>query len=120
MEVILAREGQSVGIPPAGVLGGRGGTSGGGELYLQRPKHSCTVHYDQAHYVPVSGGCAEAEVKGGQSVVGSRLLGLGGDADGGSGRVKDGGGWGDGQDIYRYRLNCWGGYCSKPNLTNKA
>ena len=82
MEVILAREGQSVGIPPAGVLGGRGGTSGGGELRLLPPEHSCTVYFSQAHYVPVSGGLEEARVKGFQAVVGTGWGGCGGDLDG--------------------------------------
>ena len=48
----------------------------------------------------MSGGGAEAGVKGGQAVVGTVQLGIGGDADVGSGGRTDGGGGG-------YR---WGGY----------
>ena len=43
------------------------------------------VNCNQAHYVPVSGGGAEAGLKVGQAVVVARQLGLGGDADGGPG-----------------------------------
>ena len=61
--------------------------------FLLPLEHSCTVHCNQAHYVPVSGGGADSGVKGGQAVVVAVLLGLGGDADSGSGgrNVRSGG-----------------------------
>ena len=94
-----------MGLSPAGGRGGGGGTAGGGDLRLPPPEHSRTVYYDQAHYGPVSGGGAEAGVKGGQAVVGAGRTGFGGDADGDSGGGTDGGGGGDGWD--EDGLNRW-------------
>ena len=55
-EATLAREGQSVGIPPDIGRDGGGGTAGGGELRLLSPEHGRTVYGDQSHYGPVSDG----------------------------------------------------------------
>ena len=46
---------------------------------------------------------------GGQAVVGSGWLGLGGNTNGGSGGGTDGGGGGDGRGGDGDRLKCWGG-----------
>ena len=53
----------------------------------------------------MSGGGASAGVKAGQTVVGSGRLGLGWDADGGSGVITDGGGGGGDGDSDA--LNLW-------------
>ena len=74
-----------MGVSLSGGRGGRGGIIGGGDLRLPPTEHSCTVHYNQAHYVPVFGGSAEAGVKGGQVVVGAGRLRLGDDVSGVSG-----------------------------------
>ena len=79
-------------IPPAGGLDGGGGTIGGGDPCLPPPDHSRTVHCDQAHYGPVSGGGAAAGFKGVQAVVGSGQILLGGDVNVGSGGGTDVGG----------------------------
>ena len=82
-----------MGVSPSGGYDGGEGITGGGDLRLTPPEHSCTVYCDQDHYGPVSGGREEAGVKSGQLVVGSGWLGLGGDADGSSrGRTNGGGG----------------------------
>ena len=54
----LERGGQSVDITPSGGRDGGSGTAGCGYLRLLRPEHGHTVHCDQAHYGPVSGGRA--------------------------------------------------------------
>ena len=69
-----------------------GGTTGGVDLCLLPPEHSHTVHCDQAHYGPVSGGGEASKVTGDQAVVGTGRLELGGDADSGSVGGTDGGG----------------------------
>ena len=79
------------GVSSAGRNSGRGGIAGGGYLHLPPPEHSHTVHYNEANYGPLSGDEAAAGVKGGQAVVGAGRLGLGGDADRGSGGEKEGG-----------------------------
>ena len=53
------------------------------------------------------GGSAEDGAKGGQSMVGSVRIGLGGDVDGGLGGGTEGGGGGDGRDEDRDVLNQW-------------
>ena len=53
----------------------------------------------------MSGGGAEAGVKGDQAVVGSGRIGCGGDVDGASGGRTYGGGGGNGQDGYGDRLS---------------
>ena len=53
------REGLSVDILPAGGRSGGSETVGGGELHLLPQEHGHTVHYNQDHYGPVSGGVAE-------------------------------------------------------------
>ena len=58
-----------MGISPAGIRNGVGNTAGGGYLRLAPPEHSSTAYCDQANYGPVSGGRAEARVKGDQAVV---------------------------------------------------
>ena len=84
-----------MGILPYGGRNGGGGTTGGGDLHLPPPEKSCTVHCDQAHYVPVSGGGEASGVMSGQSVVGEGKFGLGGDANGRPGGETGGGGGGD-------------------------
>ena len=59
-EETLASKGWCMVIPPNGVRNRRGGTAGGGYRCLPPSEHSCTVYCDRAHYVPVSGGGAEA------------------------------------------------------------
>ena len=78
--------------------------TGGGYLHLPLPENSYTVHCDQYHYGPVSGGGAEAGVEGGQVLVGSIRLELGGDTGNGSGGGTDGGGGGgvDGTETETY------------------
>ena len=56
-------------INPAGGRDGGSGTTGGGYLRLPPPDHGRTVHCDQAHYGPVSGGGAETGAKDIQVVV---------------------------------------------------
>ena len=70
-----------------------GMNTGGGDLSLPPQENSRKVNCNQAHYGPVSGGGAEAGVKGCQSVLGALRLGHGGGVDGGSGgRIDRGGG----------------------------
>ena len=69
-----------------------GGITGGGDLNIPSLEHSYTVHCDQAHYGPVSGGGAAAGFKGVQAVVGSGQILLGGDVNVGSGGGTDVGG----------------------------
>ena len=87
-----ARTGWWVGVSLARERDSRGGIIGGGDLCLPSPEYSCTVHCDQAHYGSVSGGGAEDRFKGGQTVMGSGRLGLGGDVEGVSGGGTDRGG----------------------------
>ena len=72
-----------MGIYPSEGRGGGGGISGGGNLCLLPPEHSSTIYCNQAHYGPVSGGGAEAGVKGDQTVVVAGRTVCGGDVDGG-------------------------------------
>ena len=73
-------EGQYVGLSPAGGRNGGGGITGGVYLRLPPPEKSCTVHCNQSYYGTVSGGGEASGVTGGQSVVGSRMIGPGRDA----------------------------------------
>ena len=57
--------------------------AGGRYLRLPPPEHSCTVHCDQAHYGPVSGGGEASGVTGGQAVVVTLHIVLGRGSDGG-------------------------------------
>ena len=59
-------KGRHMGIPPVGGRNAGDRISGGGDLSLPPPEHSHIVYYNKAHYGPVSGGRAEAEVKGDQ------------------------------------------------------
>ena len=79
-------------VSPSGGSDSGGGVTVGVDLHILPPEHSRTVHCYQAHYGPISGGGAEARVKGGKVVVGSIRIGLGGDAYGGLGGGTDGGG----------------------------
>ena len=81
-----------MGVSPAVVRDGGGRITGGVDLRLPSPEHSRTVHFDQAHYVPVSGGGSKARVKGCQAVVVAGRIGLGGDLEGGSVGGTDEGG----------------------------
>ena len=109
-----------MGISPDGGRDGRGGTTGGGDLHILPPEHSCTVYCDQDHYGPVSGGGAEARVKGDQAVVGAGLIGCGGDADGGLGGRTDGGGGGDGRRRRRINNKLVGVSYSTSNLRDET
>ena len=84
-----------MGVSPTGGHDGRVGFTGGGDLRLPPPEHGCTDRCNQTHHGPVSGDVTEAGVKVGQAVVGARLLGFGGDVDGGSRGETDGGGGGN-------------------------
>ena len=97
-EATSEREGRSVGIPPVGGRDGGSGTEGGEYLSLSYPEHGCTVHYNQAHYGPVSGGAADTRAKGIQSVVVIGRDGCGRDVGSRLGGGTDGGGGGDGRD----------------------
>ena len=81
-------------IPPAGGRNGGGGAAGVGYQCLLPPEHSHTNYCNQAHYVTLSGGGAEARVKGEQAVVVAVRIGYGGDVDGESGGGTDEGGGG--------------------------
>ena len=67
----------------------------------------------------MSSGGVEDGVNFGQAVVGAGWLGLGGDADGGLGGGKYGGG-GDEWDVDGDGLNWWGVYFSKYYLRDRA
>ena len=57
-------------IPPAGGHDGGSGTAGGGYLHLPPPEYGHTVHCNQSHYGPISGGGADTRAKDIQAVVG--------------------------------------------------
>ena len=105
----LERMGRWMGVSHAVGQYGGGGITGGGDLRIPPPEHRHTVHCNQAHYGPVPGGRAEAEIRGNQSVVGAEIIGLGGDADGGSVGGTDGGGGGDGKYGDGDVFNWWEG-----------
>ena len=71
-----------IGVSPDEGSDGGGGITGGRYIRLPPPEHSRTAHYEQAHYELVSGGGAEARVKGCQVVAVEGRIGLGGDVDG--------------------------------------
>ena len=79
-------------LSPAGGNYVKGGFTGCGDQFLPLLEQTCTVHCDQAHYVPVPGGGTEDGVNSGQAVVLVVLVETGGDADGSSGGETDGGG----------------------------
>ena len=56
MEKNLERKGRLMAVSPYGGIHCGGGIKGGGDLHLSQPQHSHTVHNNQAHYGPVSGG----------------------------------------------------------------
>ena len=64
-EATSERKVRHIGIPPARGHNGGCGITGGGYLRLPSLEHSHIVYCNQAHYGPVSGGGAEAGVKGG-------------------------------------------------------
>ena len=86
------------GVSPAG--GGDGGVSvtGSADLHIPPPEHSLKVHYEKAHYGPVSVRREASRVKGGQFVVVEGGLGIGRDADGSLVDRTEGVGGVDGQD----------------------
>ena len=90
--------GWDVGISPAG--GGDGGVrvTGGADLHIPPPEHSLKVHYEKAHYGPVSVRREASRVKVGQLVVVEGGLGIGRDADGSLVDRTEGVGGVDGQD----------------------
>ena len=104
-----------MGIPPAGGRYGGGGTAGGEDLLLPPPEHIHTVYFYHAHYGTVTGGRAEARVKGDQAAVGAGRIECGGDAGGGLVGGTDGGGGEDGRDRDGYRLSRW-----KDNVTQST
>ena len=108
-ETTLERTRWWMGVSPAGGSDVGCSITGGGDLRLPPPKHSCTVYCDQAYYGLVSSGGEEDGVKGGQAVVVSGQFGPGGDADGDLGGGTNGGVGGDGQDRDRDELNRWEG-----------
>ena len=61
-------------VPPDVGSNVEGRIIGGGEPCILPQEYSFTVHCRKAHYAPVSGGGAEAGVKGGQAVVVSERL----------------------------------------------
>ena len=89
-----------MGVPPTGGVNGKDGPSGFGYLCSPPPEHSHTVHFNQAHYGPVSGGRATPRDKGVKEAVVAVVSGTGGDADGGS--VSGTGG--------ELVCGCWGRY----------
>ena len=101
------REGWWVIIYPAGGSDGGFRVTGGGDLRLPPLENSHTVHCDQAHYGPVSLGGEAFGFTGGQSLVGTRRLGLGRYADGSLGGRTDGGGVVDVCDGDRGGINRW-------------
>ena len=105
-----------MGVSPAGGHNGRVRITGGRYIRLLFPEHSRTVHCDQAHYGPVSGGVEEAGVKGGQAVVLAGWIGIGGYADGILGGGTDGGGGRRWTGRRQRRIKLVGGYCNKLNL----
>ena len=59
-----------VGLPPTG-RGDVGGVhTGGGDLLRPPPEYGLTIHWDQAHYGPLSGSGARPRDKGVKVVVG--------------------------------------------------
>ena len=81
------------------------GITGGEDLRLLQPEHSCTVHCDQFHYGPVSGSVEASGVTGGEMMVVIGRLRFGRDADGGLGGAIDGWGGGYRQDRDIDRIN---------------
>ena len=94
---------REVDVPFSGGEYGGGRITGVGDLHLPPTKHSLTVHKNQAHYGPMSGGGETPGDKGAQEVVGAGGPGLGGDADGGSVCGTGGEGGKGGQERYGYR-----------------
>ena len=72
-------------------INGRGGLVGGGDLSFPPQEHSCTVHCNQYHYGPVSGGGEAYWVTGGQALVETGWIGPGRNADSILGGVMGGG-----------------------------
>ena len=56
-------------VSPACGSDEKGGITGGEDLRLLQPEHSCTVHCDQFHYGPVSGSVEASGVTGGEVMV---------------------------------------------------
>ena len=77
----LERTGRWISLSPAGGIDDRSDIIAGGDIRFPPPEYNSIVHCNKAHYGPVSGGGAAAGVKGVHYMVGSRRLGLGGDAD---------------------------------------
>ena len=103
----LVRTGRRMGVSPYGKIDDGGGITGGGDIHFLPLEHSHTVHCEQAHYGPVSGGGAVYGVNSGQVVVVTGQIGLGQDVDGGLGGITD---RGRGRDIYdgdKYGINRW-------------
>ena len=96
-----------MGVPPSGGVNVGGGFAGVGDLCIPPLEYSCTVHCNQPHYGPVSGGGEASGVMGLQVVVESGRIGLGGGVDSGSGGRAGVEGGGDGW--YRYgKIISWG------------
>ena len=81
-EATSAREGRHVDLPLSGGSNGGGGTTGGGDLHLPPLEQTCTVHCNQSHYGPETGGGADTRATGIQALVGIGRGGCGENADG--------------------------------------
>ena len=96
-----------MGVSLSGGRDSGGRINGGGYLRLPPPEHSRTVYCKQDHYGPVSWGRDADGVKGGQVVVESVQLGLGGNANIDLRGGTDGGGGGDWWEGNGNELNWW-------------
>ena len=84
----LERAGRWMGVSYSVGSDGRGRITGSGDLGIPTPEHSCTVHWNQDHYGPVSSVGAVSRFKDGQAVVVRQrdaYSSLGGGTDGGGG-----------------------------------
>ena len=102
-----------MGVYPTSRRDGGDVITGGGDICLPHPEHSCTVYCNQTQYVYMYSSGATSGVKGGQVVVVSGRLELGGDANGRSGGGTDRGDEGDKRDRDGNRLNWWEGNVAK-------
>ena len=78
-----------------------------GDLRLPPPEHSCKVHCNQAHYVPMYGGGEVSGATGVQAVVGTGSIAIGRHGEGSPGGGMDIWRGGDGRDGDGDELNRW-------------
>ena len=112
-EATSEREVRSVDINLTGGRDGTSGPSGVGDLRLPPPEQGHTVHCDQAHYIPVSGGAEDTGAKDIQAVVVTGWDGCGRDMGGGLGGGTNEGEGGDGRDKDGDGL-----FCGEDNVSN--